>query len=85
MSEEPEKKLSDMFVAMARKIDHNDAKDFGGAFVIVPPAGAGEPLQGLMLNNGTDLAAFWIMLQGMVNKTLEDMKQNQNNPYGIRR
>lgn len=76
-------KISAPFTAMAEKIDRNEA-DFGGAFVIVPPAGAGEMVQGLLLTSA-DPVQFWLLLQSQVNKSLENAKAPNNTAYGNRR
>lgn len=84
MTDTPAPKLSAPFTAMAERIDKNEGESFGGAFVIVPPAGAGEPMQAVMFNTGTDLAAFWMLLQAQINSALEQIKQGQASPYGRR-
>ena len=50
----------ELFTAMAESISRNS--DFGGAFVVVPPEGAGEPLSTLILDGKPDPAQFWQML-----------------------
>jgi len=52
--------ISAHFRAMADAIDKND--NFGGAFVIVPPEGAGESVETLILDGKPDPAQFWQML-----------------------
>lgn len=84
MNEAPIPKLSEPFTKMAERIDKNEGESFGGAFVIVPPVGAGDPMQSLMFNTGTDNAQFWLMLQGMINTALANIQANQANPYGRR-
>jgi superfamily II RNA helicase len=76
-------KLSEPFTQMAGRIERNAQEQFGGAFVIIPPAGAGDPMQALMLTS-TDPAQFWIMLQGQIQKALEALQQQPNNLYGRR-
>ena len=82
--EAPKAKLSEPFTKMAEWIDKNEGESFGGAFVIVPPTGAGQPMQSLMFNTGTDLSQFWLMLQGMINTALAEIQAQQTSPYGRR-
>ena len=42
---------SEAFTQMALRIKHNSAQPFGGAVVIYPPAGGGEPVEFLLLDN----------------------------------
>ncbi len=77
------KDFSQAFTQMASRVQRNSDESFGGAFVIVPPEGAGEVMQLLALTS-TDPAAFWIMLQGQINKALEEIQSRQNHPYGRR-
>lgn len=83
--EVPKAKLSEPFTKMAERIDKNEGESFGGAFVILPPAGAGEVMVSLTLNSGTDLAQFWMQLQGMINAALADIQTKQTSPYGRQR
>ena len=53
---------AEMFFEMKERIDKNDSAAFGGAFVIVPPEGAGEPVSTLLLDANPDPAQFWQML-----------------------
>ena len=45
---------------MADAIEKNE--NFGGAFVVAPPEGAGDPVQTLLLDPTPDPAQFWQML-----------------------
>ena len=69
---------------MVERIRKNADEQFGGAFCIVPPEGAGEPMQLLALTS-TDPAQFWLMLDGQIKKALEELQAKQTNPYGIQR
>ena len=53
---------ADAFFEMQQRILKNDESTFGGAFVIVPAEGAGEPLETLILDARPDPAQFWQML-----------------------
>ncbi len=71
--EAPKAKLSEPFTKMAVQLDHNDAADFGGAFVVIPPVGGGDPVQGCLLTSA-DPVQFWLLLQSQINKSLEAAK-----------
>jgi len=79
MNDQPVARISDPFSQMASRIDRNAEESFGGAFVIVPPAGAGEPMSALMLSS-TDPVQFYMLLQAQITKTLDELKNPQ--PYG---
>ena len=67
---------------MAGKIDLNVENGFGGAFVIVPPAG-GDPHTLLILDGGNDPALFWSTLQTKVTMVLEEIRdKDTNGPFG---
>ena len=51
------------FRAMADAIERNTEGTFGGAFVVIPPAEAGEPIETLILDTRQDPAQFWILLK----------------------
>lgn len=72
------------FAAMVERIRKNADEHFGGAFCIVPPDGAGEPMQLLALTT-TDASDFWLMLNAQIKKALEDLQAKQSNPYGNQR
>jgi hypothetical protein len=65
MNPEPKKDppVSDYFRKMATAIDHNAAAGFGGAFVIIPPEGGGNPIETLILDEKQDPAQFWTLLK----------------------
>lgn len=50
------------FETMARKVAENIGNGFGGAFVIVPPLG-GEPVDMLLIKDGSDPAVFWSLVK----------------------
>lgn len=72
------------FAAMVERIRKNADEQFGGAFVIVPPEGAGEPMQLLALTT-TDASDFWLMLNAQIKKALEELQARMANPYGNQR
>lgn len=75
MNDEAEKKLpSDRFRAMAEDIDHNAKRPFGGAVVIHPPEGGGDPIEFLMVGAG-DIAQFYGTVQTKIQLVLEGLKQ----------
>lgn len=65
IDEYPEGKptIADAFRKMAKRIDHNAADGFGGAFLIVPPANGGDAIDTLILDTLQDPAQFWLLLK----------------------
>lgn len=72
------------FAAMVERIRKNADEKFGGSFVIVPPEGAGEPMELLALTT-TDPSDFWLMLNAQIKKALEELQARTTNPYGQQR
>ena len=75
---------AELFFQMRERIDKND--NFGGAFVIVPPEGAGEPVQTLLLDPTPDPAMFWQMIQTKCQIMIAEIeiKKRQNAAFGGR-
>jgi len=66
------------FHEMAQAIEHNEKQGFGGAVVIVPPEGGGEPISLLMLDSSGDPAQFYSTIMTriqLVLQRLQDEKQ----------
>ena len=69
------------FKAMFARVVHNGAENFGGAFTIVPPEGAGEIVETLILDRQSDPIQFWKLLMEKAAATvqrLEDQARSQN-------
>lgn len=75
------------FRAMADAIDRNAEGSFGGAFVVVPPPDAGDPLETLILDSKQDAAQFWMLLKTKCDLELAalDQKQRTKATFGGRR
>lgn len=55
---------AELFREMADRIEKNDASEFAGAILIVPPSG--EPIQ-VMINDPTqDIEAFWSLAMSRI-------------------
>jgi hypothetical protein len=65
------------FRAMADSIERNEGVAFGGAFVIIPPDGGGEPIETLILDSKQDLAQFWNAVITKCQIMLADVEQKQ--------
>jgi hypothetical protein len=65
------------FRDMADTIEANT--NFGGCFVIVPPEGAGEPVQTLLLDPSPDPAQFWSMIQTKCQIQLAEIEMAKRN------
>lgn len=82
MSESP----AELFFQMRERIAKNEDASFGGAFVIVPPEGAGEPVQTLLLDPTPDPAQFWqmILTKCQIQIAEIEVKQRTNRAFGGR-
>lgn len=71
------------FSEMAARIEHNKPGEFGGAFVIVPPAG--DAVTVLNLDGVKDAALFWSMVQArmavVIKQVTAQMDQQQRDPW----
>ncbi|MDE2099019.1 MAG: hypothetical protein KGL39_17325 [Patescibacteria group bacterium] len=78
---------AEKFRLMATAIERNAEGSFGGAFVVVPPPEAGEPLETLILDTKQDPAQFWMLLKTKCDLELAalDAKQRQQATFGGRR
>ena len=74
------------FRAMADAMELNPRGNFGGAFVVVPPPEAGEPVETLILDSKQDPAQFWNLLMTKCQIMLAelDTKQRANQAFGRR-
>jgi hypothetical protein len=75
---------AELFRVMAERIDRNPSEEFGGAVLIVPPAG-GEAIEILLIDPKKDLAAFWGTVQAKVQVAVAEMQERQNSAFGMRR
>lgn len=71
------------FTKMADAILLNKQASFGGAVVIIPPEGGGEPVDLLLLTRQSPVA-FWALLKATVEAALSDLDAaaRQNRAYG---
>lgn len=79
---------ADPFRDMAERIERNDAAEFGGAFVLVPPGLASDmkPVEMLILDPNADAAQFWGTLMTRAKIALDEIEQAQRGAgvYGRR-
>lgn len=72
-------KIAQQFDAMARRIRYNGTESFGGAFVLVPPAGAGRSVEVFQIAD-SNAGLFWMIVKAQVDeqyKELQDMAARQ--------
>jgi hypothetical protein len=69
--------LAAAFDQMAAQIRLNRDGNFGGAFVLVPPIGFGQPVDGLILNSSNAAMMFWMNLKLMVDDMMVQLKEQQ--------
>ena len=60
-----------LFRAMAERVEKVDPAEFSGCFLIVPPEGGGDPLDGLSVMSKPSAVAFWSATQGQVMLAVE--------------
>jgi len=76
--------IADRFRKMADAIERN-ADNFGGAFVVVPPKDAGDPIETLILDVRQDAAQFWILLKSKCEAEIAKADQQQRAQQGFAR
>ena len=77
MSDEPQIPTNaERFRKMADRIELNKESGFGGACVISPPQGAGDPIEILMLDNSADLAQFFSTVATRVQRAVDEASNN---------
>ena len=77
MSDEPQIPTNaERFRKMADRIELNKESGFGGACVIIPPQGAGDPIEILMLDNSADLAQFFSTVATRVQRAVDEASNN---------
>lgn len=59
--------VAQRFDDMAARIRNNGTETFGGAFLVVPPSGTGEPVDLLMFST-TNPGHFWMMVKAHVDE-----------------
>ena len=87
MNDEPQiPSSSERFRKMADRIDHNKDAGFGGACVLVPPAGSGEPIEVLILDNDANAAQFYSAVSSRIEITLNQIRDSaaMNQGFGRR-
>lgn len=76
---------ADRFRLMADRIELNKESGFGGACVIIPPVGAGEPIEILMLDNSADLAQFFSTVATRVARAVDEASAKNQIAQGFGR
>lgn len=66
-----------VFDEMATRIRRNAGDSFGGAFVLLPPPGFGNPVSSLLLNTSNVQLMFWSTLAQIANSETERLKAEQ--------
>ena len=70
------------FRAMADRIERADVAEFGGAYLIAPPDGGGEPVDGLAISATPKPASFWATLSGEIDVAVATLKANEEMKRG---
>lgn len=71
------KTISARFRAMADLIDRNADTLFGGAAVIVPPNGGGEPIEIFVLDSKGNVGQFWSAIKTRATTAVTDLDNQQ--------
>lgn len=79
--EKKKSEVSDRYRLMADRLDHNADATFGGSCVIIPPPGGGEPIEFILLDLKSDPAQFWSTVSTKIQIALENLKQQQGQPF----
>ena len=66
-----------LFSQMSDRIIHNAAGEFGGAFVVMPPDGGGDPIATLILDSKQDAAQFWSLLQAKASLMVAEIEEKK--------
>lgn len=77
------KTIADTFRAMADKIERNANDVFGGAVVVVPPAG-GDSLHILVLDSQQDPSMFWGNLKAKCDIAIASLANLARNQQAFR-
>jgi hypothetical protein len=79
------KSPADAFRDMAARIERNEASEFAGALLLVPPDG-GDPVELLLVNPAHDLAFFWSTIHSKVQVAAREFEERarSNDPFGRR-
>lgn len=67
------------FQDMAARLCRNADQAFGGAFVVIPPANGGDPLEALILDPKQDPATFWTLLKTKCDLAIGELDQKARN------
>ena len=69
--------LAHYFDEMAKRIRLNKDSNFGGAFVLIPPAGYGDPVDSLLINSPNASLMFWHHLKSIAEQTINQVQEQQ--------
>jgi hypothetical protein len=65
-----------LFRQMADRIDRNPSEEFGGAFLVLPPGDAGDPVEGMSVAAKPSPVTFWSSVLGQIELAVETFKTN---------
>jgi hypothetical protein len=75
--ERPSHGASDILRRVADQIDRMNADTFGGVAVVVPPAGAGEPIEFLIIDPKKNAAQFYATIKTRIEGQIGDLEVQQ--------
>ena len=65
------------FSKMSERVKHNTDSKFGGAAVIVPPTGAGDAIELLLLDAQGDQAQFWSTILTRIQVIMQNLQEKE--------
>lgn len=77
------KQLAAELREMADRMELNANASFGGAFVIIPPAG-GEVIKTLIIDSKQDPAQYWSIIKTKADMALMGLDEQQRNTRAFR-
>lgn len=76
---------SEPFFRMCERVKHNADSKFGGAVVIVPPTGAADAIELLMLDAQGDQAQFWSTIMSRIQVVIQNLQEKERVAAGFGR
>ena len=73
-----------LFRAIADRLERNAEEEFGGVFLLVPPDGGGDPVDGMFLASKPNPVSYWASVNGQIEMAIEEFKA-ANTPQGGQR
>jgi len=83
--DKPKNPAAESLRRMADRIERNAADGFGGCVVIIPPEGAGAPIEMLTICDQADIAQFYANINARVQARVSELQDQQARSQAFRR